>query len=72
MVSKGWSWGVPIMAQWKQICLGTMRLRVQSLAAGAALRRQKTKQTKKGGAGIQIVADLIPKNVLLVPVLHYT
>ena len=36
------------MAQWKQICLGTMRLRVQSLAAGAALRRQKTKHTKKG------------------------
>ena len=30
--------GVPVMAQWKRIRLGTMRLRVQSLALLSGLR----------------------------------
>ena len=30
--------GVPIMAQWRQIQLGTMRMRVQSLASLSGLR----------------------------------
>ena len=30
--------GVPVMAQWKQIQLGAMRLRVRSLASISALR----------------------------------
>ena len=34
------NWGVPIMAQWKQIQLGTMRLQVQSLALLTGLRIQ--------------------------------
>ena len=33
-----WKMGVPVMAQWKRISLGTMRLWVQSLALLSGLR----------------------------------
>ena len=36
--------GVPIMAQWKRIRLGTMRLRVQSLASLSGLRIQHCRE----------------------------
>ena len=35
---KNHDFGVPVLAQWKQIQLGTMRLQVQSLALLSGLR----------------------------------
>ena len=36
--------GVPVVAQWKRIQLGTMRLRVQSLALLSGLRIQRCRE----------------------------